>query len=79
MKTERSEAERKLGEILKEAIDQSTAELDLFAEMKPTVIPSPEIFMTDRSRYRKKWIAPAVGIIVGCSALILAFRHFKKN
>lgn len=80
MKTKRSKAERKLGEILKDVIDQSPGELNLFAELKPSLIPSPEIFMTDRSNYQKSRIIPAAGLVaVGCSALVLAFLRLKKK
>lgn len=80
MKTERSEAERELGDILKGVIDQSPGELDLFAELKPAVIPSPEFFMTDRSNYQKSRIIPAIGIAVAaCSTLVLVFFRIKNK
>lgn len=72
MSTERSDAEEKLGELIRDAIDHSGIELDFFQEMDQPPIPSPETFMVGKPDYpNRRWIPYAVKAAVFIIAVLL--------
>lgn len=72
MNTERSEAEEKLGELIRDAIDHSGIELDLFKRMDHPPIPSPETFMAGKPDYpHRRWIPYAMKAAVFIIAVLI--------